>query len=130
MRRITNLLLVLSLLVLSFGCAAAGVDSFVGFATVSGNGDARTDGSTFLALGDLNGEAGIFMKGSGFPLTYPLDLKKNEWAATSRTLNLHERGVLGVDPLPYWTASLFRPGEVDALSKRLGVALTFRPPQP
>lgn len=129
MNRLSRLFLAVLLLLLPMGCVT-GADMFVGFATVSGNGDARTDGSTFLALGDLQGEAGLFMKGTGFPLTYPLDLKKDEWSAVSRKLDLREHGKLGVDPLPYWTATLFRPGELDAISKRLGVALTFRPPQP
>jgi hypothetical protein len=124
-------LFALLVLLLAPACfAPGGGPGFVGFSTVSGDGDARTDGTVFVAMGELDGEAGIFLKGSGFPLTYPLALKKGEWAATSRSLNLQEHGVLGVDPLPFWTASLFRPGEIDTLSKRLAATITFRPPQP
>lgn len=121
------LICILAVLALS-GCA--GPSTFVGFATAAGNGDMRTDGSIFVALGELQGDAGIFMKGSGFPLTYPLDLKKGEWAAANRALDVKESGKLGVDPLPYWTFGLFRPGEVEQLSARLGVTITFRPPAP
>lgn len=125
-----NLILLLCLLFPSCLGTGGGMNSFVGFATTSGNGDARTDGDIFVAMGLLQGEAGLFLKGSGFPLTYPLNLKEGEWAATSRVLKLHESGTLGVDPLPYWCASLFRPGEIEQLSQRLGVVITFRPPQP
>jgi len=128
MNRLLALCLIPFLLLPS--CMTAGGNGFVGFATTSGNGDARTDGDTFVAMGLLQGEAGLFLKGSGFPLTYPLDLQEGEWAATSRTLKTHESGKLGVDPLPYWCASLFRPGEIEQLSTRLGVVITFRPPNP
>lgn len=130
MKRLLSALLLTFLLVLPSCLGPAGSNGFVGFATVAGNGDARTDGDTFVALGLLQGEAGLFLKGSGFPLSYPLNLREGEWAATSRTLKLHESGKLGVDPLPYWCASLFRPGEVESLSQRLGVTITFRPPNP
>lgn len=106
----------------------AGGPPFVGFSTVSGAGDLRTDGDAFLAMGDLQGEAGLFLKGSGLPLTFPVDLRDNAWRAVRRSTGEKRDGVLGQDKLPAWTAGLFRPGEAGALSAKLGVLIEFEVP--
>lgn len=128
MNRILLILVSLFALVLTPACIGPGGGAgspFVGYATLSGNGDARTDGNVFLALGDLQGDAGLFLKGSGFPLTFPLNTKENEWVAVNREAEITVRGHLGTDPLPGWTAPLFRPGELAVLSERLGYPITI-----
>lgn len=99
------------------GCVGPG--AVVGFSTVAGDGDARADGNVLVAMGHLSGEAGVFVKGSGFPLTLPLDLKENEWLAFNRQTNETVRGHIGVDALPAWCLDLYRPGELDLLVGRL-----------
>lgn len=97
-----------------------GQPPLVGYATLAGDGDVRSDTSAFVALGDLKGDAGIFLKGSGFPMTFPLNLDKNEWVAYNRASKETIRGKIGVDPLPPWAVELFRPGELEKLLSRLG----------
>lgn len=124
-------LTVLALMLLP-GCATsngAGLP-FVGFATAEGNGDLRTDGDVYLMLGEWTGDAGIFLQGSGFPVTLPLDGAEDEWRAVRRSTKEKLHGKLGVDPLPAWTASLFRPGELEALSLRFGKTLSIADPSP
>jgi len=110
-------------------CLTGGAGNpFVAYGTLQGNGDVRTDANVFLALGDLHGDAGLFVKGSGFPLTFPLNSNKDEWVAVNRATKLTVRGKLGVDPLPAWCADVFRPGELDSLSTRLGRTITVALP--
>lgn len=113
-------------------CAASPV---VGFATSAGVGDVRTDGDVFVAMGEIHGDAGLFLKGLGAPLTFPLDLNGNEWAAWQRSTGARRSGSLTDDPLPEWTAGLYRPDEVQALSAFLGARIKFEgvatpPPAP
>lgn len=116
-------LTLVTLLALS-ACAGPGSNQLVAFSTFAGSGDARTDTRAFLVIGDADGEAGIFMKGSGFPLTFPFQVAKGGFVALNRDTGERLEGQLA-DGLPHWTESLFRPGELEQLSARLGVDLFF-----
>jgi hypothetical protein len=124
---------ILALLALSLPAClapAGGGLPFVGFATLTGDGDVRTDGTLYLAIGELQGDAGIFAKGSGFPLTFPLDLKKDEWVLANKSTGTTVRGNLKTAFLPVECASLYRPGEAQTVASRLGVTSLFATPLP
>jgi hypothetical protein len=90
----------------------------------------RTDGVLFLAVGELSGDAGIFVKGSGFPLTFPLDLQKDEWVLVDKSSGTTIRGKLPLEHLPAVCAGLYRPGEAQSVANRLGVPTLFETPSP
>lgn len=130
-RFVTALVFVLACAALAAaaGCVGAGNSRpLVAYGSLSGDGDVRTDSNVFLAIGEFTGDAGIFAKGSGFPLTFPLNTKKNEWIATNKELDTTLQGKLGTHKLPEWCGPLFRPGELEALSTRLGVTIEVEPP--
>lgn len=105
------------------GCASNAPQSgVVGFATVRGDGDARArlDGKG-LAIGEVQGEVGLFVPGSGFPLTMPLRSTKGGWV-TFDTHGNRAEGKINVDPLPAWIVELYRPGELELVAQRLGYA--------
>ena len=102
------------------GCSATGGQMIVGYATLRGDGDVRTDLDHLLVLGEIEGHAGIFIQGSGFPLTAPLSSKKDTWVALVRKTKEKTTGQLGVDPLPAWAVTLYRPGELAQIAHRLG----------
>lgn len=117
----------------SFAAACVSPSSVVAYSTVSGHGDVRSDAVAFVALGAFQGSAGVFVKGSGFPLTLPLDTNENEWVAHNHELDTTLRGTLGEDKLPPWCAGLYRPGELEAIGQMLGFVIEIesdKPPMP
>lgn len=97
-----------------------GASSVIGYATLSGNGDARVDmRGTGIALGNLHGSTGIYMQGSGFPLTIPIDIAEGTWVEFVKGKPARH-GDLNVDPIPFERAAMYRPGELDAIATQLG----------
>ena len=115
----------LQIAVLLLVSACATVKSFGLVAEVSGDGrgSARVDGQHVLVLGQIVGEASVFLSG-GAPLMVPFSVKRGDaflWdSAThqSRTQSLH-------DPLPAWAEGMFSAGELAAVNAALGFELSF-----
>lgn len=122
MHKIIVILLLIPLLL----CACIAPTGLVGFATVSGDVDVRTDGNIFLALGQGEGEAGIFVKGSGFPLTAPFLVTAGDVYLRNDSLDIEVALPLG-SGLPDWCEPLFRPGEVELLEQRFNIDIFFVP---
>jgi len=94
----------------------------VGYANFNGTGDVRTDGITLVAFGDIEGVAGVFAKGSGFPMTIPFAVQ--EGRVFLRTLEDSWTQPI-TEPLPSWCRELIPPGHQEVLEGALGVTLTF-----
>lgn len=103
-------------LFLATGCIGPGGSSpVVAYTTASGEGDVRSDANWFVVLGGIEGSTGVFAKGSGFPLTFPIDVSEGQWVAYNRKTDETFKGEIGVDPLPDEVLELYRPGELDML---------------
>ena len=111
------------LLFLIASCASAPV---VAYSVLDGKGAVYTDGGTLVAFGDLRGEAGVFAKGSSFPLTVPLTVNEGEVYLYSDYLGVNETRSLS-EPLPLWLHELIPGNHMSALEAALGHDLLFEP---
>lgn len=107
------------------GCVAP--NAVVAYTSFTGNGDMRTDGTYVVGLGDAVADAGVFVKGSGFPLTIPIATGKDGWVVFNRKTHTTVSGMLGVDLIPWQVRDMYRPGEIAALSAQVGVEILFEP---
>jgi hypothetical protein len=105
-------------------CINPGSAHVVGFATLSGTGDARSDGNVVAVLGQVDGDVGVFVKGSGFPMTVPIHTNENEAFFQNKALGLQRHQPI-TDPIPWWARDLYRDEEIIALQELLRVSLTF-----
>lgn len=132
MNRLSSLFaaLIAALALFCSSCVATG-GQMVAYANFSGNGDARvTDDGYAFAMGEAQGSAGIYIRGSGFPLTIPLAQDKNTWVEFVDWKPARS-GVLGVDPIPARAFMLYRtpsypPGsrpEFEEVIERLGFTI-------
>jgi hypothetical protein len=105
-------------LLLPIGCQSP----FVGHATFAGAGDVRTDGERLIALGEVQGEAGIFAKGSNLPLTMPFVVASGEAFIVDES---GERTVSLDEPLPAWARGWYPSLHRSFVEALLGRKLVF-----
>src|SRR4029077_21009178 len=109
-------------------CASTG-QPMVAYATSAGSGDARTDGDTFVVVGDVEASLGV-RTATGIPifLVPPIPLERGQWYVRSGPRGFEHRGEFA-EPLPWWTRALFLDEDLTRLAG-LGIALQFEPPPP
>lgn len=98
----------------------------VSYAVVDGSGAVFTDGNALISFGSLEGEAGVFAKGSGFPVTLPLTVDEGTAFVYNDELGINAVIAL-TEPLPYWTRDLMTPAHQSYVEAALGVELIFEP---
>ncbi len=92
--------------------------------TSDGAAHVATDSRKLLAIGNASGEAKVFMKGSGFPVTLPWSVESGQ--VLLYDLKTKEKITQPLSsPLPSWCEDLFAPGEVEYLSTLFGAQITF-----
>lgn len=97
---------------------------FVGFTQFAGVGDVRFDGQYLVAFGDVAGEAGVFTKGSDFPVTMPFTVDAGQ-VFLYDAVNDHAETQSLDEPLPSWARDMLPPAHEARLEDLLGVDLTF-----
>lgn len=109
------------LLALVASCASV---PFVSYAQFEGVGDVRTDGNALVAFGNLRGEAGIFAKGSNFPVSLPFLVNTGEVYLYNHELGISKHQSVHA-PLPSWVRELLPRAHQEGLEAALGVLLKF-----
>lgn len=113
--------LVAFLLCFVASCASGGLMP-IAFASIRGHGDIRATDDYVFGAGDLHGSAGMYVLGSGFPLTTDLDQASNQWFAITRVgskfTTVH--GTIDVDPIPARAVGMYRPNEFGVVFADLG----------
>ena len=106
----------------AFVSACATALPFASYAQLSGSGQIRTDLNGFAAFGDLEGTAGVFLKGSGLLSTQNFSVSQGQ-VYLYRDGQSENRPL--TEPLPLWVKSLFAPGQLAELEHDLGFVLQF-----
>jgi len=126
-----NKLLLSAAALLLAACQTGGTGSpIVASVTAAGMGDIRTDGTALIAFGDIAGSAGIFLKGSGFPVVVPFEVSEGEVYLYNPAAGVDGTWPIG-ETLPAWARDLIPANAEVYLEELFGVDLVFAEvPQP
>jgi len=103
--------------------SCAGPGGVLMHATLSGQGDVRSDGDVVVVVGGLAGSAGLRVAGQPLLLLPAFAVDEGHWYVRSASHNYEAMHLLS-EPLPAWVRPLFSDADLAALAV-LGIHLSF-----